>query len=85
MLDRINSGITTKAPASGEMKVTVSVADDIATIQMSVFEEGIGWCTQKTITVHADMLDALVEALSNARGTIRRNSDEILSAEIIEF
>lgn len=85
MLDRINSGTTTEAPASGEKKVTVSVADDTATIQMSVFEKGIGWCVQKTIKVDADMLDLLVGSLSEAQGKIIRRDDAILSAETLEF
>jgi hypothetical protein len=85
MLNEINSFTTTKAPVSGEQRVTVSAIDDVATIELSIYEEGLGWCTQKTITVESDMLDSLVETLSAVRGTIRRNGDEILSAEILEF
>lgn len=85
MLDRINSTTATEALVSGEKKVTVSVADDIAIIQMSIFEEGMGWCVQKTIKVDADMLDLLVGSLSVARGTIIRRDDAILSADSLEF
>ncbi len=85
MLDRINSGITTKAPASGEKRITVEVADDLATIKFATFAEGLGWCVQKTIKVDADMLDLLVGSLSEAQGKIIRCDDAILSAETLEF
>lgn len=66
-------------------KIDVSIEDDKAVIRMSTFADGIGWFTQKTITVDADMLDELQARLSEVCGKIRRESDEILLADVLEF
>ena len=71
--------------ASGEKKVEVSIDGDTAVIRMSSYADGIGWFVQKTITVDADMLDVIADQFSAARGNIRRDGDEILSADILEF
>ena len=68
-----------------DKKVEVSVEDDSAVIRMSTYADGIGWFVQKTITVDADMLDSLADQLAVARGRIRREGDEILSADFLEF
>lgn len=68
-----------------EKKIEVSVEDDKAVIRMSSFASGIGWFIQKTITVDVEMLDELHAKLTEACGAIRRESDEILSAEMLEF
>lgn len=68
-----------------DKRVEVSVEGDSAVIRMSTYADGIGWFVQKTITVDADMLDSLADQLSAARGRIRREGDEILSADILEF
>lgn len=66
-------------------KIDVSIEDDKAVIRMSSFADGIGWFTQKTITVDADMLDELHAELSAACGKIPRECDEILSAELLDY
>ena len=66
-------------------KVEVSIDGDRAVIRMSTYADGIGWFVQKTITVDADMLDAMSEQLTAARGEIKREGDEILSADLLEF
>lgn len=68
-----------------DKKVEVTVDGDKAVIRMSSYADGIGWFVQKTITVDADMLDGLADQLAVARGKIRREGDEILSADILEF
>jgi hypothetical protein len=83
-----NNEIAVKhVPASIEekKKIDVSIEDDKAIIRMSSFADGIGWFTQKTIIVDAEMLDDLHSELSEACGKIRRESDEILSADVLEF
>ena len=70
---------------SEQKKVEVSVDGDTAVIRMSSYAQGIGWFVQKTITVDAELLDALTDQLSVLRGKIVRENDEILSAEILEF
>lgn len=71
--------------ATQDKKVEVSIDGDKAVIRMSSYAEGIGWFVQKTITVDAEMLDVLADQLCSARGKIRREGDEILSAEVLEF
>jgi hypothetical protein len=71
--------------ANDEKKVEVSIDGDDAVIRMSTYADGIGWFVQKTITVDADMLDLLADQFCSARGKIRRDGDEILSADILEF
>ena len=69
----------------GSKKVEVSIDGDRAVIRMSTYADGIGWFVLKTITVDADMLDAMSEQLTAARGEIKREGDEILSADLLEF
>ena len=71
--------------ANDEKKVEVSIDGDKAVICMSTYADGIGWFVQKTITVDADMLDLLADQFTAVRGKIRRDGDEILSADILEF
>ncbi len=68
-----------------DKKVEVSVEGDQAVIRMFSYADGIGWFVQKTITVDGDMLDALSDQFAAALGKIRRDGDEILSADILEF
>ncbi len=70
---------------SEERKVEVCVDGDEAVIRLSSYADGIGWFVQKTITLDADMLDALTDQLAEARGKITRDSDAILSASVLEF
>lgn len=83
-----NNEIAVKqVPASIEAKnkIDVSIEENKAVIRMSSFADGIGWFTQKTISVDAHMLDELHAKLADACGAIRRESDEILSAEMLEY
>jgi hypothetical protein len=68
-----------------DKKVEVSIDGDKAVIRMSTYADGIGWFVQKTITVDADMLDMLADQFAAARGSIRREGDDILSADLLEF
>lgn len=82
-----NYQIETKrsAAVTDDKKAEVSIEGDQAVIRMSSYADGIGWFVQKTITVDADMLDALSDQFAAARGKIRREGDEILSADVLEF
>jgi len=66
-------------------KVEVSIDGENAVIRMCTYADGVGWFVQKTITLDADMLDALSDQFAEARGKIRREGDDILSADILEF
>jgi hypothetical protein len=83
----LNNEIAVERPVaqSEEKKVEVCVDGDAAVIRLSTFADGIGWFVQKTITVDADMLDAMTDQLAAARGRIVRESDAILAADILEF
>lgn len=70
---------------SEDKKVEVCVDGDAAVIRLSTYAEGIGWFVQKTISLDAEMLDALTDQLGAARGEIVRESDAILSASVLEF
>lgn len=82
-----NPEITTERSTAiaEDKKVEVSVEGDQAVIRLSSYADGIGWFVQKTITVDADLLDVLTDHFTAARGTIQREGDEILSADLIEF
>lgn len=73
------------ATVTEDKKVEVIIDGDKAVIRMSTYADGIGWFVQKTITVDADMLDVLADQFVSARGKIRRDGDEILSADTLEF
>jgi hypothetical protein len=68
-----------------DRKVEVTVDGDKAVIRKSTYVDGIGWSVQKTIPVDANILDGLVDQLVTARGKIKRDGDDILSADILDF
>jgi hypothetical protein len=73
------------AVRSEDKRVEVAVEGDTAVIRLSSYAEGIGWFVQKTIKVDADMVDSLIDQLCSARSTIKSESDDILSADLLEF
>ncbi|MEO5859757.1 MAG: hypothetical protein ABIR33_12495 [Pyrinomonadaceae bacterium] len=68
-----------------DKRVEVKIDGETAVIRLFSYADGIGWFVQKTITVDADMLDVLYDQFSTARGKIRREGDDILSAELLEL
>ena len=68
-----------------DRRVEVSVEGESAVIRLSTYADGIGWFVQKTIAVDADMLDQLADQFATARGKIKREGDEILCADLLEF
>ena len=68
-----------------DKKVEVTVEGSKAVVRLLSYGNGIGWFIVKTIKVDAEMLDALADQFADARGKIRRDGDDILSAEILEF
>lgn len=83
--EQFTTAITNDDIIVEDKKVEVTIDGETAVIRMSTYAEGLGWFVQKTITVDADMLDVLCEQLGAARGKIKRESDEILSADVLEF
>lgn len=74
---------TTSEIPPGQKKIDVTTENDTAIITLSIYENGLGWCVQKTIAVDVEMLGALYEQLTAAR--LELAEDNILSAEIIEY
>lgn len=52
---------------SYEKRVEVSVVNDQAVIKLSTWEQDLGWCGQKTMSLDAEMLDELHRVIAAAR------------------
>lgn len=52
---------------SDEKRVEVSVVNDQAVIKLSTWEQDLGWCGQKTMSLDAEMLDELHRVIAAAR------------------
>lgn len=75
----MNSSTATKfAPVfSDERRIDVSMDSGETEISLSTWTEGLGWCTQKTMKLDAELLDELHRMISAARIKNRsRNMDE---------
>ena len=74
---------------SDDRKVDVSLENGAAVIRLSTWEEGLGWCRQKTMALDAAMLDELHRVVSAARLKLRREAvetgEEIVPAKVLEF
>ncbi len=74
---------------SEENKVDVSLQDDQTVIKLSTWTDDLGWCTQKTMSLDAEMLDELHRVITAARLKIKRKKDdsgeEIITSKVLEF
>jgi hypothetical protein len=52
---------------SDEKRVEVNIVDGQTVIKLSTWEEGLGWCGQKTMSLDAEMLDELHRVIAAAR------------------
>jgi hypothetical protein len=73
-----------------DQKIEVQLdADNQVTLKLSTWTEGLGWCSQKTMTFDSDVLDDLQRALIVARNKINRerneSSEETQTAKIIRL
>lgn len=73
---------------SDEQKIDVTLEKDEAVIRLSTWTEDLGWCTQKTLRIDADMLEDLHRVIASAR--YRRNAEhgeekDIQSGKVLEF
>ena len=72
--------------SSGEKRVDLAIKDGEAIIQLSTWEDGLGWCTQKTMRFDAEMLDELHRMVAAARIRLREDDDDaLLPATVLEF
>lgn len=76
------------APAvANERRIDVSVNGSEATIQLSTWAEGIGWCGQKTMSFDETMLEDLHRMVSAARVRIKagRSDAESINGKVLDF
>lgn len=79
------TGVEREVLPREDKKIEVSVDGDKAIIRLYSYSKGLGWYVQKTIKINADLLDSVADQFAAARGQIRREGDEILSADLLEF
>lgn len=74
---------------SDEKKVEVSLVDDQAVIRLSTWTDDLGWCSQKTMSLDADMLDDLHRVITAARLKLNRgkaeSTGEMKDSKILQF
>lgn len=74
---------------SEEKRIDLSLQGSEATVQLSTWTEGLGWCAQKTMSLDAEMLDELHRVITAAKLKFRRDAidggEDILPAKILEF
>ncbi len=74
---------------SDEKRVDLSIENGEARLQLSTWTEGLGWCTQKSMQLDAEMLDEVHRVISAARLKIKRDTADAasgnLSANVLEF
>lgn len=72
-----NTAIQFLPVVSDEKKVEVSLVGDQTVIRLSTWTDDLGWCSQKTMSLDADMLDDLHRVITAARLKLnRQNADE---------
>ncbi|MGI9054749.1 MAG: hypothetical protein ACR2F2_02980 [Pyrinomonadaceae bacterium] len=59
-----------------EKKVEVSLEQDQAVIKLSTWVKDLGWCSQKTISLDAEMLDDLHRVIASARYRLNNKNNE---------
>ncbi len=59
---------------TGEKKIEISLKDDQATLKLSIWNEDLGWCGQKTLSLDSEMLDELQTVISAARIKLKSKS-----------
>ncbi len=73
---------------SEDKKIDMSVEDGETKISLSTWTEGLGWCTQKTMSLDAELLGELHRLVSAARVRIGHDvagDENDGSARILQF
>lgn len=74
---------------SDEKKVEVALRDDQAVIKLSTWTEDLGWLTQKTMSLDAEMLDDLHRVITAARVRLNNQKaetqEETVSSKVLKF
>ncbi len=59
---------------SDNKRVDLSLDGGEATLKLSTYTEGLGWCTQKTMQLGPELLDEVHRVITAARLKIRRDN-----------
>ena len=74
---------------SDEKRVDLAIDNGTAFLQLSTWAEGLGWCTQKTMQLDADLLDEVHRVITAARLKMKRTTAdsgvEHEPARVLEF
>ena len=84
-----SSTATKFAPVySDERRIDVSMDSGETEISLSTWTEGLGWCTQKTMKLDAELLDEPPRVVSAARLTLKHNGnalDTVTHGNVLDF
>lgn len=69
---------------SGEKKIDLSIQGGEAVVCLSTWTDGLGWCTQKTMAIDAEMLDDLHRVIAAARIRLRTDAPAA-NSRVISF
>lgn len=58
-----------------DKRIDLKIEGENAAISLSLWTDGLGWCTQKTMTLDADLLDDLHRVIAAARVKVKRPID----------
>ncbi len=74
---------------SDEKRVDLSIENGEACLQLSTWTDGLGWCTQKTMQLDAELLDEVHRVIAAARLKIKRgkvdHESPALPSKVLEF
>lgn len=70
---------------SDDRKIDVSVENGEAIVRLSMWTDGLGWCTQKTMSLDADMLDDLHRVIAAARLKVKRTKNDEDGSTVLRF
>jgi hypothetical protein len=84
-----NAAVKFLPVVSDEKKIEVSLQGEQAVIKLSTWTEDLGWLTQKTMSLDAEMLDDLQRVIAAARVRLSNqnveNQETARSVNVLRF
>ncbi len=71
-----------------DKRIDLKIEGENAAISLSLWTDGLGWCTQKTMTLDADLLDDLHRVIAAARVKLKgqMDTDDVtVNSKVINF
>lgn len=71
-----------------DKRIDLKIEGENAAISLSLWTDGLGWCTQKTMTLDADLLDDLHRVIAAARVKLKGQMDTedvTVNSKVINF